>query len=86
MKLARGIYYGLPISLALWGMVLIAGVKAFGQEQATPRERAFMERINAEIGNSLTCATNNVALQDRIKHLEQKLADTEKKTQSVPAD
>lgn len=86
MKVTRGLYYALPISLAMWGMLLIGGFKAFGQEQATPRERAFMERINIEISNNLGCSTNSIALQDRIKQLEQKLTEAEKKVPPVSAN
>lgn len=90
MKFYRGLKFSLPISLALWGMVAIAGVKAFGQEQDTPRARAYLGRINAEIGSNLECSVSALTLQDRLQKTERELAEVKKqladKVESKPLE
>ncbi len=62
----------------LLNMFAFLVVTARAQEQSSPRERALMERVSAEINGNLVCSTNVAALQDKIKDLEQKLKDATK--------
>lgn len=60
--------------------VLFVGLSSAvcAQEQLPPRERALMERINTEINGGLVCATNSIALQDRVRQLEKDLVEAKK--------
>lgn len=53
----------------LFNMFLASVVLARAQEQATPRERALMERVGSEVNGNLICVANVVALQDKVKEL-----------------
>ncbi len=62
----------------LFNMLLFSVALARAQEQATPRERALMERVSGEINSNLVCSAATIALQDKIKELEQKLKEATK--------
>ena len=63
----------------LLNMLILSVALARAQEQAAPRERALMERVSAEINNNLACATDKQTLMDRIRELEAKLKEKDKK-------
>lgn len=61
--------------LKIWllvNMAILCILSASAQEQATPKERALIERITGELNNNIACSTTVQTLLDRIKELEAK--------------
>lgn len=69
----------LLLAFVVWEIAVLLAFPARAQDNASPRERALLGRISAEINTSLACSTEVAVLQDRIKDLEQKLKTPEKK-------
>lgn len=68
------IVYALMVAL----LALLAWQDYASAEDQPPKVRALYERLNVEIGNTLTCSENAYILLDKIKDLQAKLDAAQK--------
>lgn len=56
----------------LFNMLVLSCILARAEDQP-PKVRALLERLNVEVGNTLTCSENVYTLLDKVKDLQAKL-------------